>query len=371
LASKLFQGKLDSSTKREAVFAFRAGTRYPEPEAIIQVDKNHIAVGVTLLGLTVGFLAVKYFRAPWRRRLGPTGWLGTAIIVAAEILLAFHKPVATLFFTPIVWTGYLLLVGALVRSLSSTPSATAAVSQTLLPYSKWLAFWSVPLWLVFEAYNLRLRNWTYVGLPANPLVRGIGYVWAFATIWPAIVVTAHFLRAVGLFSNRTEPRPACKTSTVAAIFLTGLVFLLFPILAPVRVGSYLFGLVWIGFVLLLDPLNYWWKGRSLLREWEAGDSSTLLSFLAAGWVCGIFWEFWNFWSVAKWLYVFPILQNRKVFEMPILGYVGFLPFAVECFVMYEFLRVAGGRLAVLGRPLIRSEASPLDSSGLSVPDSDT
>ncbi|MGO9273493.1 MAG: hypothetical protein ACLQOO_25200 [Terriglobia bacterium] len=334
------------------------------------MDKDHIAVGVTLLGLTLGFLAVKYFHAPGRRRLGLTGWLGTAIILGVEVLLAFHTPIATLFFTPIVWTGYLLLVGDLVRSLSSAPSAKAADSQTALPYSKWLAFWSVPLWLVFEAYNLRLRNWTYVGLPANPLVRGIGYVWAFATIWPAIVVTAHFLRALGLFRKSAAARHRHKTSTIAAIFLTGLVFLLSPVLAPVRVGAYLFGLVWIGFVLLLDPLNYWWKGRSLLCEWEAGDSSTLLSFLAAGWVCGILWEFWNFWSVARWLYIFPILQDWKVFEMPILGYVGFLPFAVECFVMYEFLCVVGARLAEFGRRLTR-RAPPLDSAGFSVPDSDS
>jgi len=335
------------------------------------MDKNHIAVGITLLGLTVGFLGVKYFRAPWRRRVGLTGWLGAGIILGAEVLLAFRTPGVTLFFTAIVWTGYLLLVNALIRSLSSTPTVQAGDSQAALPHSKWLAFWSVPLWLIFEAYNLRLRNWTYVGLPANPLVRGIGYVWAFATIWPAIFLTADLLRALGLFRDPTVPRSVYKSSTVAAIFLTGLAFLLLPILAPARVGSYLFGFVWIGFVLLLDPLNYWWKGRSFLRQWEAGEDSMLLSFLAAGWVCGILWEFWNYWAGAKWLYVFPILQDQKVFEMPILGYVGFLPFAVECFVMYEWLRVLLARSAALARPLNRREASQLDSPGFSAPDSDS
>jgi len=36
--------------------------------------------------------------------------------------------------------------------------------------------------------------------------------------------------------------------------------------------------------------------------------------------------------------VFPILQGWKVFEMPLPGYLGFPAFALECFVMYEFLR---------------------------------
>jgi hypothetical protein len=306
------------------------------------VEKNHIAVGVILLGLTVGFLVVSYLRAPRRRPMGLIGWLGATIIVCSEILLALRNPGVMLFFTPIVWTGYLLLVGALVRSLGSTPNA--ADPARALPRSKWLAFWSVPLWLIFEAYNLRLKNWTYIGLPANPLVRGIGYLWAFATIWPAVFVTADLLRQLSLFRCTVEPRRACKASTLAAIFLTGLIFLLLPVLAPAHVGSYLFGLVWIGFALL-DPLNYWWRGRSFLRQWEAGDDSTLLQFLAAGWVCGILWEFWNCWAGAKWLYIFPILQDWKVFEMPILGYVGFLPFAVGCFVTYEILHVAGRRLA--------------------------
>jgi len=337
---------------------------------MIHVETNHIAVGITLLGLTAGFLAVRYFRAP-RRRMELRGWLGAAVILGAEVLLALRTPSVRLFFTPIAWTGYLLLVSALIRSLRSASRGAEADAQTGLPHSKWVAFWSVPLWLIFEAYNLRLRNWAYVGLTPNPLARGIGYVWAFATIWPAIFLTADLLRALGFFASKTTPRPASKPSTVAAIFLTGVVFLSFPVLVPARVGSYLFGLVWIGFVLLLDPLNYWWKGRSLLREWEAGELSTLWSLLASGWVCGLLWEFWNYWAGAKWVYVFPIMQGWKMFEMPILGFGGFLPFAVECLVMYEFLRVAGRSLTALARRLTGREASPLDSSGFGVPDSES
>jgi hypothetical protein len=51
-------------------------------------------------------------------------------------------------------------------------------------------------------------------------------------------------------------------------------------------------------------------------------------------VCGWLWEFWNNWAAAKWHYVFPIGQGWKIFEMPAPGYLGFLPFALECFVMY-------------------------------------
>ena len=36
----------------------------------------------------------------------------------------------------------------------------------------------------------------------------------------------------------------------------------------------------------------------------------------------------------KWIYNVPILPDVKIFEMPILGFGGFPPFAVECFAMY-------------------------------------
>jgi hypothetical protein len=55
--------------------------------------------------------------------------------------------------------------------------------------------------------------------------------------------------------------------------------------------------------------------------------------LVAGAICGLLWEFWNFWALTKWVYDIPYVGWLKVFEMPILGFLGFPPFAVECYVM--------------------------------------
>ena len=43
-------------------------------------------------------------------------------------------------------------------------------------------------------------------------------------------------------------------------------------------------------------------------------------------VCGFFWGMWNYYSYAKWVYAIPHVQRFRVFEMPVLGYVGYLPF---------------------------------------------
>jgi hypothetical protein len=60
----------------------------------------------------------------------------------------------------------------------------------------------------------------------------------------------------------------------------------------------------------------------------------MYSFLVAGCVCGWLWEFWNYWAAARWTYTFPILQQWKIFEMPLPGYLAYPVFALECFAMY-------------------------------------
>ena len=284
-----------------------------------------------LLAGTVGFISRRFFCHP-RSRVPFWGWLGLGIILLAELLLAARVIWASTFFTPIVWTGYILLVDGLVASLKGESRLSAPGSFAAL------AFWSVPLWLVFEAYNLRLRNWVYVSMPSSPALDTLGYVWAFATIWPAIYETADFVEALGYFQPNHWPRTPSTPAARGLTALGGLILVTVPLLVPARIGSYLFGAVWMGFVLLLDPLNYQWRGASLLRDFEDGSHTKLGALLAAGWICGILWEFWNYWAGAGWLYIFSIGQSWKIFQMPAPGLLGFPPFAVECWVMFEFLR---------------------------------
>ena len=313
---------------------------------------HHIAAGILLLAGTVLFLAWRYFRSA-SARLPVRGWFGLGIILAAEALL-FAKAgwLSSVYFTPTVWSGYILLADGLVYSLKGDSRLEQPVEFLAL------AFWSVPLWLIFEAYNLRLLNWTYVGRPLSPALQAFGYAWAFATIWPAIYETADLLEALGLFRVRSRTRTPVSSGARWIMALAGLAMVTAPVLVPVRVGSYLFGAVWVGFVLLLDPFNYAWNGASLLRDFESGDNSRLVCFLAAGWVCGILWEFWNYWAGARWLYVFPMGQHWKIFEMPAPGFAGFPPFALECFVMFETLKTLKHQWGAAGRQakLIHTQA---------------
>jgi hypothetical protein len=188
-----------------------------------------------------------------------------------------------------------------------------------------------------------------VGVPVSLGGALLGYGWSFATITPAIFETADLIEAFGHF----KPGRALRFSATAqwVMMLCGAACLVLPWVLPRRVAAYLFALVWAGFVLLLDPMNRRTRQPSLLGDLAEGRWGRFWSLLAAGWVCGWLWEFWNYWASAKWHYIFPMFQGWKIFEMPAPGYLGFLPFALECFAMY--VAAAGLLKRIAGRDLPR------------------
>jgi hypothetical protein len=50
-----------------------------------------------------------------------------------------------------------------------------------------------------------------------------------------------------------------------------------------------------------------------------------------------FWEMWNYYSWPKWTYDVPRGNWLHIFEMPLLGYGGYLPFALELHAVYHLV----------------------------------
>jgi hypothetical protein len=109
------------------------------------------------------------------------------------------------------------------------------------------------------------------------------------------------------------------------------------LLSSINIPEYFFPFIWVGFTLLLDPINYRLGGRSLLGDLEEGNPRKIYLLLIAGLICGLLWEFWNFWAFSKWIYTVPFFEKTKGFEMPFLGFLGFPPFAVQAYVMVNTL----------------------------------
>jgi hypothetical protein len=47
---------------------------------------------------------------------------------------------------------------------------------------------------------------------------------------------------------------------------------------------------------------------------------------------------WNMYSYPKWIYHTPGVEFWKVFEMPLLGFGGYIPFAFELYGLKHLLR---------------------------------
>ena len=269
------------------------------------------------------------------RALPRYGWFCLIIILASQACLLARVEPFYHWHTPIAWTGYILLADAIVWKRRGNSWLNNNPSELLF-----VACASVPLWVIFELYNkYSIHNWYYVGLPEVRLLRDFGYIWSFATITPAIFETGDLvssLRDRRACPTRTNPPVPRRLGPAAWIAVAaGAIMVLVPVFVH---STYLAAPVWLGFILLLDPLNARAGEESILGDRREGQSGRLVNLLAAGLICGLLWELWNYWGGTKWIYNVPILPHVKIFEMPILGFGGFPPFAVECFVMYVAVR---------------------------------
>jgi len=256
------------------------------------------------------------------------GIVGLILLLLSEIL-HFKKidPFYSWFYC-FAWWSYILTVDAIIYRLKGNSLIINRRKEFFL-----MIPWSVFVWLVFEAANFSMENWYYINLPASMIERWLGYAIAYGTVLPGIFETMELLETVGLFKNSSIKKTVFSQRGHYVLIALGILCLVSSVLNP----NYFFPLIWVGFILLLEPFNDRYGARSLLREMEAGSLRTIYLLLSAGLICGLLWEFWNFWARSKWVYTVPFFEERKGFEMPFLGFLGFPPFAVQVYVIYSFI----------------------------------
>jgi hypothetical protein len=265
------------------------------------------------------------------------GYVGLIIIVLAEALLIAGEPFVSHWLTPIAWTGYLLLTDALVYRRKGRSLLVSNRLELLV-----IAVVSIACWWLFEFYNsprfwrsdLELW-WHYHDIVYNPYLRRVGYDWAFATIFPALFQTAELLNAI-CWQKAKPIRPhKLARATLYALIVIGAIGAVLPF---IYVSPWLVPLVWTALFLIFDPLNALRGWPSITSDLARGHWRRLAALCVSGIGCGLLWEFWNYWALSRWTYTVPYLGNVKFFEMPVLGYLGYPPFALECWALYIFAR---------------------------------
>ena len=258
------------------------------------------------------------------------GIFGLALIAVAWPASWLHlQPLAEYSFFPL-WLGYILVIDALVLRRKGT---SLLVRNPKAFFGLFVA--SVPLWWAFEGINYFTQNWQYIGASEYSTLRyflvASGH---FSIVIPAVFETAELAGSLGLVS-RFPRGPVLPNSWMlpAGAMVLGLASLVSLVLWP----NYAFAGSWLGLFLLLDPINYL-QGRPSILAWlRQGDWRLVIALAAGALVCGGFWELWNYWAFPKWQYTIPYVDFAHVFEMPLLGYGGYLPFGLEVYAVYHFL----------------------------------
>ena len=201
-----------------------------------------------------------------------------------------------------------------------------------------LCLWSTTFWFFFEFLNLRFQNWyyvevfrvtSYVGLFGC----GLFAIICFSTIFVGLFEMCEALAAMGLWRN-WRGRPGKLAPWVShAVGGLGALMALLAIVFPV----YLAPLIWGSLTFLVDPWNYRRGARSILRDLEARDWGLVARVFLAGLICGLIWESCNFFAPQKWIYTVRGLEDLKLFEMPLLGFLGFPGLAYDCMAAFSLL----------------------------------
>jgi hypothetical protein len=189
---------------------------------------------------------------------------------------------------------------------------------------------SAIFWWYFEYINGFIQNWYYIGADHEPLKFFLLSTLAFSTVLPAVMCISNLLLCYSWINKGfnsilkiKNPMPKFSVLFMFVIFCSGLALIgIFP--------AYLFPLVWVSPVLIIVSLQIFFNDKHIFSAIPDGNWSLIVSASLAALICGMFWEMWNFYSIPKWQYSIPLVHRFLVFEMPVLGFAGYLPFGLLC-----------------------------------------
>lgn len=264
------------------------------------------------------------------RRFAAHGWIGLGLIAVFWTLNWTLPGLRTHWgFFPL-WLGYCLTVDSLVLFRTGTSLLTRSWRKYI-----GLFLMSAPVWWIFEAANVRLKNWTYLGTEAfSPFVYAALCTLSFTTVIPAVMGTAELVASFK-WVPRLPKGPAIHLNRGLALILllAGIISFLLMLGYP----RIFFPFLWISMYFILEMVNYLLGFRTLEFWIRRGDWKPVLCLWAGVLITAFFWEMWNFYSYPKWVYDVPWGGWLHVFEMPLMGYLGYLPFSLELFAVVHFI----------------------------------
>jgi len=265
------------------------------------------------------------------------GWAGVLILVAGSILAWTRFEWFKLFqqhtFT-LPWAGYILVVNALCVKRKSGCALTDNPKRFILLFPL-----SAVLWWFFEYLNRYVQNWYYLGIDDFGTIQYVFFASiSFSTVLPAVLSTYEFLMTFPVFNQGLVN---CISINVFRPRFIAMVTLLVSGAGLSLIGIYpdfLFPILWVSPLLIVTSLQTLFGNDNIFTPIKSGDWRNIVGPALAALICGFFWEMWNFNSLAKWEYAVPFVNRFHIFEMPVLGFGGYLPFGLECLVCLKLFQ---------------------------------
>ncbi|MFP4065599.1 MAG: hypothetical protein ACLFS0_08890 [Bacteroidales bacterium] len=263
------------------------------------------------------------------KKFPPWGWVGVVLLVGGWIVawtrFEWASQIQIFTFTPI-WLGYVVLINAFLYMRTGASLITHAARYLLL-----LFVVSAVFWWYYEYLNQFTDNWYYVGLDHLTDFQYFLYAtFPFATVLPAVISTWFLLRSFPRLSAGLEnfgALPVMQKNRFWWIMLAiGVLTLSVTYLYP----RYLFPFMWLSPMLIIASVITLGGGKTIISNAASGNWKDLFLLAVAALICGFFWEMWNYYSLTKWEYSVPFVHRYLIFEMPVLGYLGYLPFGIQC-----------------------------------------
>lgn len=229
-----------------------------------------------------------------------------------------------------LWLGYILVVDSVVLRRRGESLLTRSPAGFVLMFVA-----SAPLWWAFEGINQLTDNWHYIGVSHySALQYALLATWNFSIVIPAVFETAELLGTFAVIRRfHHGPKIPLSGPTLIGIFAFGVAMIPAMALWP----RYVFPMAWLSIFFIMDTMNLTLGRPSIASDLRKGDWRRVAALALGALVCGWFWEMWNFNALPKWEYTIPYLGFGRVFEMPVLGYLGYLPFGLEVYAGYHFL----------------------------------
>ena len=271
---------------------------------------------------------------PLQRYLLPyRGLLGLLLIAIAWPLA---QQISQNLFFPL-WLGFILLVDGLVLRRTGTSLAVRSPKIMVVMFIV-----ASPYWWAFEGINEITQNWVYVTSTEEDSGGLVGVIEAslsYSTVIPAVFEVSELIGSFG-FIKRFARLPSLVLSR-PQIILAG-VFGLGSLVTMLIWPTYLFPMTWLCLFFIFDPINNLTGRPSIIAQVKNGDYRTVVAFALGALVCGFFWEMWNRDASVSWEYNIGYLDFARIFQMPLLGYGGYLPFGLETYAVFHFVAGALG-----------------------------